>query len=469
MYRTVTQEFNELNEYGLNLNILSNNLYNRTLFIIRQMMTGYKKDNPCTNEQEVLDLIKEYEAKYNEYNSKPKLKKDGNEKKTKSKKEFKPVHFDKDNWMPGYKFLNFLLSESNDVDYRALPVHTSQKVIKQVVEVWKSYFNALKEYKKYKEKFTGVPKVPKYHKKGSYNVATISNISGKIENGLLVLPGTKIRVDVSKLVESIKTDYDLKLLNIKVKVQYGKVFYKFTFEERKDNKPVTVEVKEESKKIASIDLGVNNIIACTNNIGLSPILIKGDNIKSFNKYINKEVSRLQSILKTVNGTYNSRRINRLWEQRDVYFKNKFGKISNYLVDYLKKNDFDTLVVGKNSFWKQDANLGKTNNQNFCYIPFNNLLFMLKYKCEANGIKFVEVEESYTSKSSFLDNDKLPNYSSKKNYKFKGNRIKRGLYRTEQGILINADVNGSLNILRKYDKDFKLDNFKTVLNPNVKRM
>jgi len=138
---------------------------------------------------------------------------------------------------------------------------------------------------------------------------------------------------------------------------------------------------------------------------------------------------------------------------------------------LKKNNFDTLVIGKNSFWKQNINLGKVNNQNFAYIPFDSLIFMLEYKCKANGINFKVVKESYTSKSSFLDKDKIPVYdkNNKTEYKFSGTRIKRGLYKTKNGILINADVNGSLNILRKYDKGFKLDNFKTVLNPNVKRM
>ena len=139
MLRTVTLNLKELNDYGLNLNILSNNLYNRTMYIIRQMMTGFQKENPTPNEKEILKLVKEYELKFNEYNSKPKLTKKGKIKKIKSKngkvkksKTKEPIHFDADHWMPSYEFLYFLLSTSKDVDYCALPSHTAQNVIKQV-------------------------------------------------------------------------------------------------------------------------------------------------------------------------------------------------------------------------------------------------------------------------------------------------------------------------------------------------
>ncbi len=165
--------------------------------------------------------------------------------------------------------------------------------------------------------------------------------------------------------------------------------------------------------------------------------------------------------------YNSKRIDRLWETRNVFFKNKFGYITNIIIKYLLDNDIDTLIVGKNNFWKQNINLGKANNQNFAYIPFDNLIFMLEYKCAANGINFKVIEEAYTSKASFLDKDKLPKYDKDKKYTFSGKRIERGLYKSKKGILINADINGACNILRKYKKSaFKGIDTKYLLNPLV---
>ena len=271
------------------------------------------------------------------------------------------------------------------------------------------------------------------------------------------------------MLKNIKSDYDLTLLNIKIKIEYGKVFLKLTFEERVGNKEVKVSEKDDNKRYAAIDLGINNLATIVNNIGNSPILIKGGYIKAYNRNVNKKISELQSTLKKVNNSYNSKQINRLWEKRDIFFKNEFGRISNQIIKYLIDNNINTLIIGKNDNWKQNVNLGSKNNQNFAYIPFDNLIFMLEYKCKANGIKFVEIEESYTSKASFLDKDKIPTFGKDDtDAKFSGDRIKRGLYKSKKGILINADVNGACNILRKYKKSaFKTQNTKYLLN--VSRM
>jgi putative transposase len=129
------------------------------------------------------------------------------------------------------------------------------------------------------------------------------------------------------------------------------------------------------------------------------------------------------------------------------------KASRFIVNYCIKNNIDTLVVGKNKSWKQKCNLGKTNNQNFVQIPFNSFIEKLRYKCQEVGIKFIVLEESYTSRSSFIDNDELPVYGEGADYSFSGKRIYRGLYRTRGGHLINADINAAYNILRKYDNIF----------------
>ena len=122
------------------------------------------------------------------------------------------------------------------------------------------------------------------------------------------------------MLKNIKSDYDLTLLNIKIKIEYGKVFLKLTFEERVDNKEVKVSEKDDNKRYAAIDLGINNLATIVNNIGNSPILIKGGYIKAYNRNVNKKISELQSTLKKVNNSYNSKQINRLWEKRDIFFK-----------------------------------------------------------------------------------------------------------------------------------------------------
>ena len=146
----------------------------------------------------------------------------------------------------------------------------------------------------------------------------------------------------------------------------------------------------------------------------------------------------------------SKRVKSLYVKRHLFIKDYFHKIALAIINYCLKNDIDTIVVGKNTGLKQSIDIGDKNNQNFMYIPHNILANDLKYLCEYNGLHYIEQEESYTSKSSFLDKDIIPIY--KKNdetiYTFSGKRIKRGLYKTKEDILINADVNGASNILRK---------------------
>lgn len=125
-----------------------------------------------------------------------------------------------------------------------------------------------------------------------------------------------------------------------------------------------------------------------------------------------------------------------------------SKSAKYLVNYLVSQSIDVLVIGTNAGWKQNINIGKRNNQNFTNVPFYKFKNKLAYLCEEAGIEVVEQEESYTSKSSFLDNDPVPTYPNTSNISFSGKRTCRGLYKSKNKT-INADVNGSLNILKKY--------------------
>jgi len=208
--------------------------------------------------------------------------------------------------------------------------------------------------------------------------------------------------------------------------------------------------QQPSERIISIDLGLNNFVTITNNIGLQPIVIKGEGIKSINHFYNKQKAAMISELKKFNNQDWSNRLDKLTIKRNNRIEDFMHKSSSYVINYCIENNIDTLVIGKNEAWKQEIDLGKRNNQNFVQIPYNSFIEKLEYKCQDVSIKFIVNEESYTSKASFIDDDVIPNFkkNDKNSYVFSGKRIKRGLYKSEEGILINADVNGSYNIGRK---------------------
>ena len=208
---------------------------------------------------------------------------------------------------------------------------------------------------------------------------------------------------------------------------------------------------DENKKnfVASIDLGLNNLVALTSNQpGFTPLLINGRPLKSINQFYNKRKAQLQSQLKR--GRKTSSRIQRLTRCRHQKVDNYLHHTSRLIVDVLVAKQIETLVIGKNVQWKTEIDLGKQTNQNFVSIPHARLIEMLEYKARLVGVKVIVQEESYTSKSNFLNLDPIPVYghTGADDMVFSGKRIKRGLYKTSVGQLINSDVNGAYNILRK---------------------
>ncbi len=215
------------------------------------------------------------------------------------------------------------------------------------------------------------------------------------------------------------------------------------------NEPESTINQENSTSVASIDLGLNNLVALTSNQpGFIPLLINGRPLKSINQFYNKRKSQLQSQLK--GNLKTSSRIQRLTRCRHQKVDNYLHHASRLIIDILSAHQIGTLVIGKNPQWKNSINLGKQNNQNFVSIPHTRLIQMLEYKALLVGIKVIIQEESYTSVSNFLNLDPIPVYgdSDGDSVEFTGKRIQRGLYKTIDGLLINADVNGSYNIMRK---------------------
>lgn len=432
----------ELYNYFNNLSMNYNNMINTTNYHIRQCMTGLAKDESdrFPNEKEVVDNINKNINSMNQ----PCKTKNGKIKKTKSKKpksEFKAPT--KSRWFKGYSFWNKYFQITKNEDYFALPGQVNQQAIKDCIESWTGYFSSLKKFKKNSTNYTGKPKIPHYQKPGSKATVTLSNQICKIKNNILRFPKTNLTLNLGN-----NKDYlNYKLAEVKIKPVGNNFEVILTFDDEK----AAPEIKEISNRIIGIDLGIDNIAAISNNIGLHPIIIKGNVIKSYNQWFNKKNSNIQSdIDKCKDESLKLELIkqrNNLFDYRRRFLKDIFSKISNYIINYCIDNNIDTIIIGKNTNWKQNSHIGKKNNQTFCYIPHQSLIFNLQYRAEANGIKLIFNEESYTSKASFLDNDYIPTFKEN-TPTFSGRRIKRGLYKSKNGILINADINGASNIIKK---------------------
>ena len=303
---------------------------------------------------------------------------------------------------------------------------------------WKSFFEAVKAYKIDYSKFTGRPKLPKYKDKTKGRnilVYTVQAISSKqLKKGIIKLSGTN--------------------LSIKTKIKPDRICFvrlvpkcdAYVIEVIYDEPESTIS---DDEFIASIDLGLNNVVALTSNQpGFVPLLINGRPLKSINQFYNKRKAHLQSQLK--GSRKSSPRIQRLTRCRNQKVDNYLHHTSRLIVNFLVAKKTGTLVIGQNAQWKSEIDLGKQTNQNFVSIPHARLIEMLEYKARLVGIKVIVQEESYTSKSNFLNLDPIPVYghTGTDDVAFSGKRIKRGLYRTSIGQLINSDVNGSYNILRK---------------------
>ena len=200
----------------------------------------------------------------------------------------------------------------------------------------------------------------------------------------------------------------------------------------------------------ALDLGINNLVTAVSNIGKS-FIIDGKRLKSINQWFNKENARLQSIKdKQHFGRKPTNRQKVIARNRNNKVNDYMSKTSRKIINYCINSDIGTLVVGYNESFQCNSHMGKQNNQNFVNIPYGQLRHKLEYLCKLNDIVFVKQEESYTSKASFWDKDIIPAYNADnpKDYQFSGRRLHRGLYKTASGKIINADVNGALNIMRK---------------------
>ncbi|CAC5343157.1 MULTISPECIES: RNA-guided endonuclease InsQ/TnpB family protein [Planktothrix] len=196
----------------------------------------------------------------------------------------------------------------------------------------------------------------------------------------------------------------------------------------------------------SIDLGTaDNLAACVDTLGNS-FLIDARDLKAKNQLWNKKVSTRKE---GKSQDYWDNWLDCVTRKRNHQMRDGINKAAKLIINHCLKYGIGTLVIGWNEGFKTNANLGNLNNQKFVQMPLGKLKSRVKQLCDLHGIRFIETEEAYTSKASFLDGDSLPKYGEKPmGWKASGSRIKRGLYRTSDGFVVNADLNGAANILRK---------------------
>ena len=343
-------------------------------------------------------------------------------------------HFFSTNKYLSYLSIDKKFKETNNIDYRSLPIQTSQQVMRTVDSSFKSFFRLLnmKKSGSYNKQIS----IPKYLKKdGLFTLSYTNQQLGKnILNGIIKLPLTDI------IFKTDKTN--IKQVRFIPNSNYimMEVVYDVT----------ECDLKDDNKRYCGIDLGLNNLATVTSNVSKSYI-INGRPVKSINQYYNKRKAYLQSLLKDKK---TSKRIQRLTLKRNNKINDYFHKSTSHIVNQLVSESINTIIIGLNKDWKQDINMGAKNNQSFTSIPHSKFINQLKYKCRLRGINVICREESYTSKASCLDYDPIPNLKDM-NISFSGIRIKRGLYRSGNRCLINADVNGSFNIIRKEVGDVEI--------------
>lgn len=354
-----------------------------------------------------------------------------------------------------YNQQDVLLKTHND--YKELPAKVAQQVLKLADKNWKSYWASIKSYAQNPSKFKAYPKPPYYldsitgRQVACYTIQAISSVS--LKQGCIQLSGIDCSIK-SRVAKKASKSSKYRINQVRVVQKLGYYVVEVIYTRR------TIKHKLSNKRVAAIDLGINCLAALTFNGKRNPRLFNGKPVKSINRYYNKLIAKAKSQLQLGIGT--SKRIQALWRRRECKIKHYLHCCSKQIVDVLISNHVGSLVVGYNKGWKQKLNIGSVNNQKFAMIPFTVFTSLLGYKCELHGIKFIQQEESYTSKASFLDNDVIPvfNGKSSKKHSFSGKRKHRGLYVSSNGTKLNADVNGSLNIMRKVTD--KMINIKSVL-------
>ena len=341
-----------------------------------------------------------------------------------------------------YNELDKIFRINTQSDYVILPNNTSQQILMLIDKNLTSYFKLLSIWKKDKKSLSGCPKFPNYKDKiNGRNVVIFTTNQVKLKkDGYIYFPKKSMISPLKTNVESLK--------QVRIVPQSSCYVIEIVYEKQEKE---TIN----NDNYLSIDLGLNNLMTCYDTKNNKSLIINGRPVKSINQYYNKKKTTIQSQLIKNHNKYTSNRLNNLTLKRNNKITDYLHKSTRFIVNYCISNNVSNIVVGYNKEWKQEINIGKKNNQNFVNIPYKKLIYMLEYKCKLAGINFIQNEESYTSKCSALDFESLNKHEN-----YLGKRVKRGLFVSSNGIKINADLNGAVNILRKVVPDKELEIIQT---------
>ena len=463
-YKIQIHPDHELFNYCDSLCFKAKNLYNITNYYIRQVYTALKKEPRNENQLQVLRDIETNLPKMNEIRQKSyeiaKMKPKKVDKSGKlidaKLKLFEMPHHEKS--FIGYGFVEALFKVMKQVDYTSMPSQSNQQTMKKVYDDWKSFFEASKKYKINPANFSGKPKIPKYKQKNGRTTCYLTNQITTIKEGnVLKLPGTHLQLILGKVAQS-----EGKLQQVRIVPSYGRYVVEVIFKGKQDKEIQRSEMQInelifEPKRVMGIDLGVDNLATIVDNTGLKPLLIKGTRLKSINQYYNKVKGKYMSIIRNgkgpKEGIFTTNRMISLDRKRNNRVMDFLHKASAKVVEIALVRNIDTIIIGRNVGWKLEVDMQKANKQTFIQIPYSTFIEMIRYKAERKGVQVIDREESYTSKSSFLNHDPIPTFGEEHQTIFSGYRSTRAFYKIKGSkVLIHADVNGAFNIVRKHVKN-----------------
>lgn len=335
---------------------------------------------------------------------------------------------------------NYHYCKTNE-NYQILPSVMGQQTLKVVDRSFKSFFGLLKAKKK--GKYQSRISIPSYLSKNGYFQLIIPKNGFQIKEDKIhigISRQLKEETGLKKIVLDFPTQIEKETVQeIRIIPQQKATFFKME---------VVYEVKEQSANlnqdnVLSIDIGLSNLATCYDVSNNRAFIMDGKKLKSINHYWNKQNAKLQGIKDKQNIKGYTKQQFLLKRKRENRAKDVMRKTTKYILDYCIEHDIGVIVVGHNKGWKQEVNMGKRNNQNFVQVPFGYLMSILESKCQEYGLRYLETQESHTSKCSAIDNEEVKHHDE-----YLGKRVKRGLFRSKDGILINSDVNGAINIARK---------------------
>jgi putative transposase len=343
-----------------------------------------------------------------------------------------------------------------EINYKLLKAKVAQQTLRRVDQNFKSFFQASKDFNKNQSKYKGQPRPPRFKQK-LYDNLIFDYQAFKVKGTIVLLEkGLEIKLPPSLVGKTIKQ------IEIIPKHHLFQAVFVYEQEVKK------FKLIEPNDQIMSIDLGLNNLATGVTNGLIKPFIIDGRRIKSLNAYYNKRKAKIQSELEKSRGKKWSYKLQSLTDKRNARINDYLHKATAYVIKTSLTHNISKVVIGDVAKSLDHINLGNKTNQNFVNLSLGQFVDKLSYQLGQHGIKLIVANESYTSKASFLDGDKMPKkYDKEAKPIYSGKRIKRGLYRSKDGTLINADVNGAYNILRKGDSKFSFSSFLKRVGNNVK--